>query len=124
MGKTILVVDDEQGYRDLLCMELSDQGYTVLTAGGGPEALEILKREKTDLIITDMKMPKMDGLDVVIASRRLLPGIPIILMTGYAVEERVQEALTRKASVCLRKPFQLAELETALQAVFYRGNTS
>ena len=119
MGKTILVVDDEQGYRDLLCMELSDQGYTVLTAGGGPEALEILKREKTDLIITDMKMPKMDGLDVVIASRRLRPGIPIILMTGYAVEERVQEALTRKASVCLRKPFQLTELETALQTVIF-----
>ena len=110
MDKTILIVDDEQGYRDLLHMELSDQGYTVLTAASGPEALEILKREGVALIITDMKMPKMDGLDVVIASRRLRPGIPIILMTGYAIEERVQEALTRKASVCLRKPFNINEL--------------
>lgn len=110
MSKTILIVDDEQGYRDLLNMELSDQGYRVLTADGGPEALEILRKERVELIITDMKMPKMDGLDVVIASRRLRPGIPIILMTGYAVEERVQEALARKASVCLRKPFDMGEL--------------
>ncbi|HAH31443.1 MAG TPA: hypothetical protein DCL44_03910 [Elusimicrobia bacterium] len=110
MEKIILVVDDEPGYRDLLHLELSDQGYTVLTAGGGYEALEILNKGKVDLIITDMKMPKMDGLDVVIASRRLRPDIPIILTTGYAVEERVQEALARKASVCLRKPFNISEL--------------
>ncbi|HBB67709.1 MAG: hypothetical protein A2X28_10135 [Elusimicrobia bacterium GWA2_56_46] len=118
MNKTILLVDDEQGYRDLLYMELSDRGYAVLTAEGGAEALEILKREEVDLIITDMKMPKMDGLDVLIAGRQLRPGIPVVLMTGYAVEERVQEALARKASVCLRKPFQIEELETALQTVF------
>jgi len=118
MDKTILVVDDEQGYRDLLFMELSGQGYTVMPAANGFEALEILKREEVNLIITDMKMPKMDGLDIVIASRQLRPGIPIILMTGYAVEERVQEALSRKASACLRKPFQFAELETAMQKVF------
>jgi len=116
INKTILLVDDEQGYRDLLYMELSDRGYGVLTAGGGPEALEILQREEVDIIITDMKMPKMDGLDVVIASRQLRPGIPIILMTGYAIEGRVQEALALKASVCLRKPFQIEELETALRA--------
>lgn len=115
MINTILIVDDEQGYRDLLHMELSDQGYLVLTAAGGPEALEILKKENVGLIITDMKMPKMDGLEVLIAGRQLRPGIPVILMTGYAVEERVQEALSRKASVCLRKPFQMSELHTALQ---------
>jgi CheY-like chemotaxis protein len=115
MDKTILVIDDEQGYRDLLFMELSDQGFTVISAANGFEALDILKREKVNLIITDMKMPKMDGLDVVIASRQLRPGIPIVLMTGYAVEERVQEALSRKASACLHKPFQFAELETAMR---------
>jgi len=115
MGKTILIIDDEPGYRELLHMELSDQGYTILTAAGGHEALEILGREEVDLIITDMKMPKMDGLDVVIASRRLHPGIPIILMTGYAMEERVQEALARKASVCLRKPFNISELTDLLK---------
>ncbi|MBI4655816.1 MAG: response regulator [Elusimicrobia bacterium] len=114
--KTILIVDDEQGYRDLLHRALSEQGYTVLVAAGGPEALDILKRDEVDIIITDMKMPKMDGLDVVIASRQLRPDIPIILMTGYAVEERVQEALARKASICLQKPFQMKELETALQS--------
>ena len=117
MNTTILIIDDEQGYRDLLSMELADQGYNALTASGGAQALEILKNEAVDVIITDMKMPKMDGLDVVIASRRLRPGIPIILMTGYAVEERVEEALSRKASTCLRKPFQAEELGAALEAV-------
>ncbi len=117
MPKTILIVDDEQGYRDMLNIDLSNRGFNVLTASGGQEAMEILKEKEVDLIIADMKMPKMDGLDVVIAGRKIRPGIPILLMTGYAVEERVQEALKMKASACLRKPFQITELETALQAV-------
>jgi CheY-like chemotaxis protein len=115
MERTILVVDDEQGYRDLLSMDLSEVSYTVLTAGGGPEALDILKKEKVDLVITDMKMPKMDGLDVVIAGRQLRPDLPFILMTGFAMEERVLEALKKGASACLRKPFQMVELQIAIK---------
>ena len=115
MSKTILVVDDEPGYRALLDMELSGKLYKVLTAEGGVQALEILEREKVDLVITDMKMPNMDGLDLLMAGRRLHPDIPFIIITGYANEERLEQALSLKASSCLYKPFRMEELCVAVQ---------
>lgn len=116
MTKTILVVDDELGYREMLQMDLAGQGFNVYTAGGGFEALEILKKEKIDLVVTDMKMPNMDGLDTVIAIKKNHPGIPIVLMTGYAVEDRVQKALQLKATTCLKKPFDIEELTTVIHS--------
>lgn len=116
MIKTILVVDDELGYREMIHMDLTGQGFKVLMASGGFEALEILKKEKVDLAVTDMKMPKMDGLDTVIAIKKNHPGIPIVLMTGYAVEDRVQKALELKATICLKKPFAIEELTSVIHA--------
>lgn len=116
MAKTILVVDDEVGYREMIQMDLSDRGFNAFTAPGGAEALEILKKEKIDLVVTDMKMPKMDGLDTVKAIKKNHPGIPIVLMTGYAVEERVEKALQLKATACLRKPFDIEDLTTVISA--------
>lgn len=113
--KTILVIDDELGYRDMLRMDLSVQGFNVFTAAGGLEALAILAQEEIDLVVTDMKMPKMDGLETVIAIKKNHPGIPIILMTGYAIEDRVQTALQLKATICLKKPFAIEELTTVIQ---------
>lgn len=114
--KTVLVIDDELGYREMLQVNLSEVGFNVLTAEGGVKALQLLKEEKVDLVLTDMKMPKMDGLQVVIAIKKFHPGIPIVLMTGYAVEDMVQKALSLKASTCLRKPFEIDELTTVIQA--------
>jgi len=117
-AKTILVIDDEPGYRDMLKFQLTDEGHTVLTAASGPEALKVLQDNgKADMVITDMKMSPMDGLETLIAIRNVYPKMPVILMTGYALEERVQEALSRKASTCLRKPFHLDELNLAMQAI-------
>lgn len=113
--KTILVVDDELGYRDMLRMDLSARGYGVFTAGNGLEAMEILKKEKINLVVTDMKMPQMDGLDTVIAIKKSHPALPIVLMTGYAVEDRVEKALSLKASACLKKPFAIEDLTAAIQ---------
>lgn len=116
MAKTILVVDDEVGYREMIQMDLSDRGFNAFTAQGGAEALEILKKEKIDLVVTDMKMPKMDGLDTVKAIKKNHPGVPIVLMTGYAVEDRVEKALQLKATACLRKPFDIEDLTTVISA--------
>lgn len=115
--KTVLVVDDELGYREMLQMDLSEAGFRVLTAAGGQEALDTLQREDVDLVLTDMKMPKMDGLETVVAIKKLRPELPIILMTGYAVEDMVQKALSLKARLCLRKPFDTQDLTTAIQDV-------
>ncbi len=117
MHKTLLVIDDEPGYQAMIQFEVSAQGFNVLVASGGPEALEILKRQSVDLVITDMKMPQMDGLDVLIAVRKAYPKMPFVLMTGHAMEERIQTALNMKASTCLRKPFSIDQLQEVLQAI-------
>lgn len=115
MARTILVVDDEVGYREMIQMDLCDQGFRAFTAKGGMEALEILSQEKIDLVVTDMKMPKMDGLEIVKAVKKNHPSIPIVLMTGYAVEDRVEKALQLTATACLRKPFDIEELATVIR---------
>lgn len=116
MLKTILVIDDESGYREMIQFELAVQGFNVLMASGGVQAFEILKTAMVDLIITDMKMPEMDGLDVLTLVRKSHPQMPFILMSGFAVEERLQQALALNACAYLRKPFAIDELKSALAA--------
>jgi CheY-like chemotaxis protein len=114
MPKTILIVDDEPGYRMMMEFELSQEGYRVLAAGSGKEALDTLKKEKVDLVITDMKMPAMDGLDMALAARKNDPRLPIILMTGYA-EDRVWKAKELNIP-SLHKPFHLKELRKLIDS--------
>lgn len=117
MGRNILIVDDELGYRELLAAELSADGFGTFTAAGGHEAAEILGREAVHLVITDMKMPCMDGLDVMRGVKELHQGIPVILMTGYAVEDRAAAALL-EARAFLQKPFDLAALKDVVKRAF------
>ena len=122
MSKTILIIDDETGYRVLLSSDLSRLGYTVLTAASGPDALKVLDENQVDMIITDMKMSPMDGLDTVVAIRKAHPNVPIVLMTGYALEERVQEAMSHKINTCLRKPFGIHEMRNVVNTLVGAGS--
>ena len=107
----VLVVDDEQGWRDLLAMELVPSGFRATTASSGPEALEILKRESFDLIISDIQMAGgMDGIDFIEHQRRNKPDQKVIFITGYALEEKLNTALQNPLSICLRKPFEMDQL--------------
>jgi CheY-like chemotaxis protein len=109
MPSTILVVDDEPGIRTMMQFELAQQGHRVLIADSGVTALEVLKAEKVDLILTDMRMPVMDGLDLVIQVRKTDPKLPIILMTGF-VEDRVQKVRQYNLAGTLNKPFTIDQL--------------
>lgn len=113
---TILVVDDELGYRDLLHTELAVHGYNVLSAADGVEALEILKKEKVDLVITDIRMPRMDGIDTLFAIRQSFPRLPVILMTGYAVGDKAERTVELRIATCLKKPFDTGELADIVKA--------
>lgn len=113
----LLVIDDEQGWRDLFSFELPSKGYEVVTAESGPAAIEKAQNENFDLIITDIKMPEMDGVETFISIRKIQPKVKVILMTGHAVEDRVQEGLNSKASSCLRKPFALDTLIQTIKQV-------
>jgi CheY-like chemotaxis protein len=79
----ILVVDDEKNILKLYKAELEDEGYTVVTANSGREALDIYEQEKPDIITLDIMMPEMDGIQVLRQIKQKTPDIPIIMLTAY-----------------------------------------
>jgi DNA-binding NtrC family response regulator len=113
--KSVMVIDDELGYRQMLELDLNRQGYRVVTAGGGAEALSLLEKDRVDIVVTDMKMPKMSGLDTMTAIRKKFPDLPIVLMTGYAVEDMLTKAMQFKRTASLRKPFNMTDLNKAVK---------
>ena len=80
----ILIVDDEQSYRQLLSLVFEGDGHNIRTATNGREALESIKAEPTDLVITDVRMPDMDGIALLRAGREHQPEIGVVLMTAFA----------------------------------------
>jgi excisionase family DNA binding protein len=109
----ILVVDDEQAVRDLLAKTLTMADYDVDTAPDGPSALERLRAVEYDLLITDLKMPGMDGLSVIREARRQTSDLPVIIITGYSTEASAIEAINLGVSGYLTKPFRLPRILAA-----------
>ncbi len=117
MTKKVIVIDDEPGIRTMIQFELSAKEFDVVIASSGMEALKVLEKEPVDLVITDMRMPVMDGLDTAFAIKKLDANVPIILMTGY-VEDRVEKVLELKNVKFLQKPFSLDELMEIVETTF------
>jgi excisionase family DNA binding protein len=109
----ILVVDDEAGIRELLAKTLALAEYDVDLAGGGAEALERLRRVHYDLVITDLKMPAVDGMTLIRDARRILPQLPIIIITGYSTEASAIEAINLGVNGYLTKPFRVPKVLSA-----------
>ena len=103
----ILVVDDEESIRDLLRLVLTGQGYSVVTASGGEEAIEYLEAQPFDLVITDLVMPTVNGVEVLRAAKRIDPTYPVIVITGYPSVETVTELVRLGAGDYLTKPFNV-----------------
>jgi PAS domain S-box-containing protein len=116
----VLLVDDEDAVREVLTMQLEDFGFGVLSAAGGAEALALLAAgEAVDILITDLSMPGMDGLAVIRAVQDRLPGLPALLLTGYAGDGAalaVGGAVSGSFSL-LRKPVSAANLVDRMQAL-------
>jgi len=114
----ILVVDDEASIRDLLAKTLALAEYDVDLAPDGRSALERLRVIPYDLLITDLKMPGVDGLTVIREARRLKPDIPVIIITGFSTEASAIEAINLGVSGYLTKPFRVPRvLATAAKAL-------
>ena len=103
--ETILVVDDEKNYLLVLSAVLEDEGYEVMTALGGKDALEIQKASDLDLILTDMKMPGMDGIELLENIKLEDPDLPVIMMTAYGTVDKAVEAMQKGAYSYILKPF-------------------
>jgi DNA-binding NtrC family response regulator len=111
----ILVVDDEEIIR-LACQRvLTEEGYEVQSRPGGPEALRLLAEELFDVAIVDLKMPRMDGIEVLQAIKRDYPHIPVIMITGYATVESAVEAMKSGAFDYLPKPFTPDEVAVVVK---------
>ncbi|MBJ6800585.1 sigma-54-dependent transcriptional regulator [Geomonas propionica] len=111
----ILAVDDEPVFRFLLERQLREIGYDVLTAADGLQALEILEREPMDLVLSDLVMPRMDGLQLIGSVRKLYPATPIIVITAHGSVESAVEAMRRGAYDYLEKPYDPEDLRITIQ---------
>ncbi|MFV1951357.1 MAG: sigma-54-dependent transcriptional regulator [Nitrospinota bacterium] len=107
----ILVVDDEKGMRDFLSIMLKKEGYEVITADGGAEAIDLVKDNSFDLVITDIKMPRLDGLTVLSVTGERDPHIPVIMITAFASTETAVEAMKKGAYDYITKPFKIDEIK-------------
>jgi two-component system, NtrC family, response regulator PilR len=107
----LLIVDDEQSYRQLLSLVFETEGHSVRTAMNGREALEMLQAQPADLIISDVRMPDMDGIALLRAARELYQDIGIVLMTAFATVDTAREAFKLGADDFIQKPFDVEELK-------------
>jgi len=111
----ILVVDDEKSMREVLEIFLRNEGYTVSVAENGEQAAAALKEDIFDLIITDMKMPKMDGLDLLRTVKELNPDTIVVIVTAFGNTESAVEAMKLGAYDYIQKPFKMDDIRLVVK---------
>ena len=114
------MVDDEAAIRESLCDWLSDVGYEVLTAENGPQALEIIEREKLGIVITDLVMPGMDGIELMKTAKNILPNIEVIIITAYGSIPTAISAMREGAYDYIEKPFCPERAELLIEKLVER----
>lgn len=117
----ILVVDDEEEYRKLLSLELGARGYRVATASSGREALDRVKAERFSIVICDIRMPGLGGIETLEAVKKADPDAEVIITTGYATIETAVLAIKRGAYDFIQKPFLLEKLFALVERALERG---
>ena len=106
INPTVLIVDDQDSIRDALSKMLIKEGYEILLAGEGDEALEILRKRKVNVILSDLKMPKMDGVQLLKTSKLVKPEVEVILITAHGTIEKAVSAMKDGAYDFITKPFK------------------
>lgn len=112
--KKLLIVDDQNGIRVLLIEVFSTEGYHTFQASNGKLAIEIVRKESPDLVLLDMKIPGMDGLDILKHIKQINPAIKVIMMTAYGELDMIKEATDLGALMHFTKPFDIDELRIAV----------
>lgn len=110
-----LVVDDEPCVRKALRFALAGMGYSVLEAGDGPQALRTARKQRPSLVLLDLNLPGMNGIEVLRRMKKLASGTPVIVLSGYGDMASARAAMRLGARDFLTKPFELETLEAALR---------
>ena len=114
MAKTVLIVDDNPNMSSLLVEMLEVFDYRAVRANDGHEALQKIEDKDVAMVITDMRMPKMSGLELLRAVKEKRPKLPVVLISGYSVDEVDSDLVRDKADGFLNKPFMMADIERIL----------
>src|SRR3954469_1964112 len=114
MSEKILIVDDQYGIRILLNEVLQKEGYDTYQAANGLQALEIVQENVPDLILLDMKIPGMDGIEILKRVKALYPDMKVIIMTAYGELDMIQEAMDLGAITHFAKPFDIDDIRKAV----------
>ena len=108
---SILVADDEKSLQDFLVIMLEEDGYQVVTASSVEKATKLIRENEFDLILTDIRMGRSSGIDVLDAARNALPDTPVVMMTAYASEETAVTAMKKGAYDYISKPFKIEDIQ-------------
>jgi len=120
-GRSILVADDDAHIRELLEVYLRGLGFRVATAADGCAALEVVGREELDAAVIDLRMPGLDGIELVRRAAEVRPRLPFVLITAFASDRVVFESMNAGVARFIRKPFDLDELRDAVTAALRAG---
>jgi two-component system response regulator (stage 0 sporulation protein F) len=122
--KKVLIVDDQNGIRVLLLEVFSSEGYNTFQAANGKIALEIVRRDSPDLVLLDMKIPGMDGLEILKHIKTIDPSIKVIMMTAYGELDMIKEATDLGALMHFTKPFDIDEMRMEVNRHLQGGSSS
>jgi CheY-like chemotaxis protein len=117
MNKTVLLVDDEPDIRFTARFMLETEGYSLLEAATGEQALEMLGETTPDAILLDIRLPGIQGWDVLDHVRNNQPGVPVVMMSAHSSGDTMQRAMDQGSTAYLLKPFKQAELLQVLDDV-------
>ena len=115
LKQIILIVDDDNDTRTLLGDMLQEEGFGVVQALDGLDALEKLKGQPVDMVVTDRAMPRMDGMTLLAKLRELFPALPVLMVSGYGEESFWTQAIGRGAKDYLLKPFKAEEVVSQIR---------
>ena len=116
----LLLVDDEEGYVKVLAKRMTRRNMEVMTALSGSEGIQRLRKQDFDVAILDLKMEDMDGIEVLKVFKKMVPDMPVIMLTGHGTEKAAREGLDLGAFDYLMKPCDLEELVEKIRAACRR----
>ncbi|TDT68586.1 two-component system response regulator (stage 0 sporulation protein F) [Hypnocyclicus thermotrophus] len=115
--KTVLIIDDEPTIRFLLKEIISDMGYKVLEASRAEKGLQLIKKEKIDLILLDIQLPNMNGLEAIQQIRKINMEVPVFMITAFHNMKNVVEMLDVEIQGFIPKPFEILELKDKISKI-------